>query len=385
MALAQNFSMQVANPNPLGLGGLMPVDEVFDLDLGGAIKGDIDYGIGMETTYNSNLNLSETDENDDVSLVVNPWLRYDTDPEGGARFSIVANYRPSMIGFLENSEYNRFNQNGDIVFRFEGAKTLVELFARYQQLSGSDYLTGDFIEGSLFTTGVRVSRQVAPRTNVFGGVSAAMSDYQSSLDQGAEVYSGYLGALWSKSERLRLGGSLRYSMTQSDNSGDRNAIALLLEARYLLGDRTRVSVSLGPEFADTDGAGSAVNLSADAEAVYMINERWSWRMLLRSATVPSPNEANTMVSDLSVQTSLQRRMLRGMLGGGLEYRYATYDDGGLAAVERDNEATTGVFIEYRRPLGSERLAFESRARYSFNDGVSDWEQFQLSLGLQVSF
>lgn len=334
MASAQNFSVQVADPNPLKLGSFMPVDDLFDLGLEGTIKGDVDISLSLETTYNSNLNLTETDENDDVSFLFEPSVYYNSDPEGGAKFSITANYRPTLIGFVDNTQYNRFNHNGDIVFRFEGARTLLELFGRYQQLSGSDYLTGDFIEGSLYTSGVRVSRQVATRTVVYGGLSGAMSDYDSSADRGSEIYTAYLGGLWRKSERLRLGATLRYSLTQSDNTGDRNAVALLLEARYLAGDRTRIRFTLGPEFADTDGS-SSVNLSADIEAAYSINPRWTWLTTLRSATVPSPNQTNYLVSDISLQTSLQRKMRRGWLSGGLEYRYAIYDDVGNAAVQRD--------------------------------------------------
>lgn len=38
-----------------------------------------------------------------------------------------------------------------------------------------------------------------------------------------------------------------------------------------------------------------------------------------------------------------------------------------------------------RPLGSDRISFESRARYAFNDGLTDWEQLQLTLGFEVEF
>lgn len=386
-AFGQNFSVGVADADPLGLGALVPPLEDFDLGLTGSIKGDFDYGVGLRGTYNSNLNLSDTNENSDFSAVLTPRIRYDSDPEGGASYWITASYRPSLVYFVDNTNLNKFNNNGDIVFNARGAKTSLAVFGRYSEVSTSDRITGDFIEGSLLTAGLRINRQVAPRTNVFGGLTGAQSYYSTSVDQGATVYTGYLGGLWRATEYLRVGSSMRYSKSTSDLSGDRDAWALLAEARYLLGDRTAVNFTLGPEFSRVDGSagGTTVRVSADISATYAINARWAWTNSLRTDTIPSPNQTSTQVTDIGFRSSLQRQLVQGMASGGLEYRYSIYDDTGVGAVPRDNESTTSLFAAYRRPLGSERVAFNGVVRYSVNDGLVDWQQFAISLGFDVRF
>ncbi|MCB1133961.1 MAG: hypothetical protein KDN05_22775, partial [Verrucomicrobiae bacterium] len=81
---AQNFSLQLADTDPLGIDAFVPgLDE---LGVGGAsgIKGDLDYGFELDTEYNSNFRLTETNEESEFSIFFTPWIRYNSDPEGGA-------------------------------------------------------------------------------------------------------------------------------------------------------------------------------------------------------------------------------------------------------------------------------------------------------------
>ena len=197
--------MQVADANPLGIGDYVPGIESVDLTLGGSIKGDFGYGIKANTEYNSNFFLTDGDEESDVAVFIAPWIQYTSDPEGGALATFRANYRPTMRFYNDNSDLNNVDQNGDFVLDLQGSRTNVSIFGRYSELTGTDQFTGNFVTGRVFTGGVRGGRQIAPRTSLFGNLSYAKSTFDSSLDEGAQVFTGQLGGLWEYSPRLEIG------------------------------------------------------------------------------------------------------------------------------------------------------------------------------------
>lgn len=388
ISTAQDFTMMVTNPNPLGLGAFVPTGAELDLGIEGGFKGDLSYGLGVESFYNTNFFQLEDDEDAEFSTFFMPWLRYISDPEGGAMFSLMANYTPSYRCYANNSDLNGFDQSGDITLSFHGARTEIDVFGRYSQISGTDRLTGDFVEGSIITTGIRAQRQIASRTSLNAGWSFAESDYGSSSNVGSQVNTAYVGGLWDATQRVSVGSTVRYTQSESDNTGTRDAWALLVEARYRVGERLWLSASVGPEFAQNSGNGnddSSFGLTGDITARYVINERWTWMNSLRSATVPSPSETNYLVNNLAFSTGLSRVLLHGSFGFGLIYNYSEYSDVGVVDMPVSNEHNTSLYVNYQRPLFRDRVDFNTGLRYSFNEGSTDWSQWVVSAALRVAF
>ena len=387
-AFSQNFTMQLTQSDPLGIGNFVPSLQDIDLGFGsdGAIKGDFYYGVNLKTEYDSNFFLTDGNEQDEISAAITPWIRYVSDPEGGAEASLVVNYRPTANFYNDNTDLNKFDQRSDFVLRFSGGKSQFSVFGRYDQITGTDQITGDFVNGTVMTGGLRASRQIAPRTSLFGSLSASSSDYDTNANVGSEIYIAYLGGLWLSSPRLSLGSSLRYTNSQSDNTGTRNAWALLGEARYRLGEKIWLSATLGPEFAsNSDSGDETVNLTGEVVGRYVINPRWSWNTTLRSATVPSPNQTNYVIYDVNFTNTLQRQLDYGSLRGGLDYRLSSYESVGPVGTQIGNENNFSVLLGYRRNLFSDRARFDSLLRYTINDGQNDWDQVIFSLGLDVFF
>ena len=90
---AEDFTLMVTNPDPLGLGDFVPSDADLDLGIEGKFKGDLSYGIGIYSVYNSNFFQTEDNEESELTTSLVPWLHYISDPEGGAMISVVANYK----------------------------------------------------------------------------------------------------------------------------------------------------------------------------------------------------------------------------------------------------------------------------------------------------
>jgi hypothetical protein len=278
------------------------------------------------------------------------------------------------------------NQSADVSLSWMGSRTDVSAFASYQELSGTDRLTGSFSSGAVFAGGLRANRQVAPRTSLNGSLSYSKSEYDSGNQQGTQVFGASFGGLWSATEKTSFGSSISYTNTESDSTGTRDALALLGELRYQAGQRVWLSASLGPQFTkDSESSGNDVNLSADISARYIINERWSWVNTLGTGTIASPSDTGYLVNNYNFTTGLEHQLLRGRIGGGLSFNYSDYQSVADVLVEREDEENMSLYLSYSRNLWSERLSFDSSIRYAVNGGDRDWSQWVLSSGLNISF
>jgi len=380
--------MRVADSNPLGIGNFVPTSmdlaEAAGTEVG--IKGAFLYGLGLQTSYDSNFFLTDEDEEDELTLFLQPWLSYTSDPEGGAAFAFTANYRPAYNVYLENSDLNELNHSADVSMTWTGGLTQISAYASYQQLSGTDRLSGGFSSGEVFSGGLRATRQIAPRTSLNGALSYSQSSYSSGGQEGTGIFTGSFGGLWAATERTSVGSSIRYTQTESDNTGTRDAWALLAELRYQAGERIWLSASLGPEFSrDSESDGNDVGVRADIQARYIINERWSWVNSLGTGTVASPSDTGYLVNNYNFRTELEHQFIRGRISGGLSLDYSEYQSVAEVLEVRENEENLSLFLAYSRQLWSERVAFDTSVRYRVNSGDRDWSQWVLSAGLNIPF
>lgn len=354
----------------------------FDMDDG--IKGGFLADLGVNSTYDSNFRLEENNAESEITTLVSPRIRYNTDPEGGAPITLSASYLPIYRSYHDNSDLDGFDQSGDVSVRAVGAKTVLTATARYSEVSSTDRITRTFITGSLFNLGVSGTYQIAPRTLLSASRTLALSDYSGRSAVGSEIHSTRFGALWAATERLSVGPSIRYNLSESDNTDDIKAWAAFFETQYRAGERVRLVASLGVEHTSTVSNDSA-GLTGGLSASYRFSERWAWRNSIRYVTVPSPTETDYVIHNFGASTQLTRELLRGSLAFGLDLNISEYERTNGEDNDLDRENNLSALISYARPLFTERLDFQSSIRYSINDGGADWSQFQLTAGIVLSF
>jgi len=374
----------------VGLRGLEPAGEASPFSLLEAIKGGFSYGVGVNTTYDSNFFLTHDNPQNELTANVLPWIKYYSDPTGGAPFSLTANYQPMIRTYLNNPNLDGIDQSGGVTMKVSGAKTLLAAYMNYVTLSGTDRLSGTFVHGSVFTTGLRGTYQIAPRTSLFANVRYAQTDYGSSTLVGSDIYSAEVGGYWSATERFSFGPSLRYTREQSNNTGIRDAWAFNMQARYLLGNKLQFIASLGLQDATNsrEAGTSTLGLTGGLSASYSINERLRWDNSISYITVPSATDVNYVVNNLAVSTVLTRQLLRSTVSLGLEMNLADYAGVGATGTNPSNvgnQDNLSLILTYRRKLFADRLDFDSSIRYSLNHGSTDWSQLQLSAGLRFEF
>ena len=154
-----------------------------ELGMEGAIKGAFSFGIGASAIYDSNIYLTEEDEEDDVTFSITPSFSYTSDPEGGADIVLTASYSPSIDSYLSNSDFSGINHSGSATLTFRGSITEISIFGSASQYTGSDRLSGGFIDSGITTSaGIRATRQIAPRTSLNAAFTVSMSDYGDTVD-----------------------------------------------------------------------------------------------------------------------------------------------------------------------------------------------------------
>lgn len=384
---AASFASRMADSETVGIDAISPIGEIFESTTGPGFKGGFSYGLGVDSIYDSNFFLTEDDPESEVGINFAPWINYGTDPEGGADFSIQASYRPVIRTYMENPEYNGADHSGAVSMRIAGAKTVVSAHVNYDQNSGTDQIIGEFVNESLFSAGIDGSYQIAPRTSLSASLTAAMLDYDNDSIEGSEIYTAYIGGYWSATERFRVGPAIRYATAKSDNTGARDSWEFLVQTQYRLREKIQLAASLGVEYATNsrDEGDGSIGMTGSLAASYAISEKLGWVGSIRYVTVPSPSDVDYVINNLMISTALNRQLLRGSVGLGLDLNFANYEQVGAASSTLEDDNSMGVFLSYNRKFLLDGLDFQSKILYVINSGQEDWSQVQVSIGLGIQF
>jgi len=387
-ATAQNFSRQITEANRVFSQGLLGGDLINALDpTGFGLKGGIEYGLGAEVAYDSNINLgSSANEESDVIFSLTPAIAYTTDPEGGARNRITAFYAPSARFFVDDTSRNSVDNRAGLSYVLSGAKLTFNAFVEYFENSGADRFTGTFSEGSILRSGVGFSYEVSPRTTVFLTSTYSSSDYSGGGLVGSDFLSVDLGFFWAKSELFAFGPAIGYNRSQSAFTGSREALLLKFNAAYDLTDRINVRASVGMGgYENSRNGDTGFDWRADIWATYFLNERWSFGANFRYDNFPSPASPGNVLNDLSLGLAAIRQLNRGRLVFGTDIGLSDYEQTSGGGINRGTDTFWSLFVGYRRPLFNDRVSWNSRIRYSQNSGFNDWDRWQVRTGLEIVF
>lgn len=383
-SFSQDFSLRVADGDRALFQDFLPAAPTESL---GHMKGGFYLGLDATTTYDSNFFIRQDYPESELITDLTASLKYKSDPEGGARWSIEAEYSPTLHTYWNNSDLNGVDHSASLALNYHGVRSYATAYVSYEQVSSADRLAGGFIQGSILNYGITGGYELGPRTTLMGALTVSQSDYDSGARSGADVYTAQISGLWEATERIKIGPVLRYSYTESDQTGERDAIAALVNMRYKLHERIFFDASLGLEVAKNsrDSGDWDAGPAGSLEALYLISDRWTWKGGIHYSIVPSPVNLNFMAEDLSFETSLVRQFQRGSLEVGIGLGFTNYKAVGLTAGTRQDDDFLEGFITYRRKIFADRASWTSSLRMATNDGQKDWSQLQLSTGISVDF
>jgi len=384
---AQDFTIRFANLNPFEVNGPLPFGEPFGLAEGKDFKGGVNYGVGLHSTYDSNFFQTSSNRESEFSTILSPHLAYSTDPEGGARIQMSADYSPVARAYRNNPHFNGVDQSANVSMVIYGSRTVISAYAGYTQESGNDRFANEFVTGSALGVGIRGSYQLAPRTSVFANWAPSSVDYGDGSVIGSSGYSLSLGGWWAATEYFSLGPNLSYVTINSDNTGTRDSWRTSVQASYKMAESILVAASLGLQYSQNsrESKSGSTDLTGSLNASYQINELWWWSSSIQSGIVPSPTQTNYLINNWSISSSLNRSLVIGSIGVGVDMAFSNYEQVGAVQTPQGAEDNLSAVLTYSRPIFGNRLGFNSSVRYVVNSGQKDWSQIQMNIGLSMGF
>ena len=346
------------------------------------------FGVGVKGIYDSNLFITETNEQSDFSFAASPWISYNSAPPGGARFILNARYAPFFRVYLDNSNLNTVDHSGSVSLSYEGAKTTLQASADYSRFSAVDRLAGAFVEASNFGFSLNGTYQLSQKTSLDASWSAAMTDYQSARFSSSDTYALQVTGFWQATPLLRLGPSVRHSQIESANTGRRDALAFLLSLGYELTGKFSLNASAGIEFEDYEratGGDTEVQPTGNLSVIYALDALWSFQAAVRYRTLSSPSVNNYSIDNLGFSASVNRALRNGSLRAGAITNFSHYQAVGPVAAPRTDEENFSLFLGHRMNLFEDQVNLDSSIRFSKNTGQQVWSRLQLSTGFNYIF
>jgi hypothetical protein len=337
--------------------------------------------------YDSNIFLQENKEVSDFSIVASPWVNYRSAPEGGARFILDARYGPFVRAYLDNSSLNSLDHSGSASLSYAVAKLNLGVNGGYSRISQSDRFAGTVVDASVIKFGLDGSYQLSQKTSLDASWNASMTDYESGRFSSSDSYGAQVTGFWQATPLIRLGPSLRHSVLESDNTGDREAWAFLMRLQYELTGKVDLSASGGLELEEysRSGGDTALQFTGGLTANYAFDALWSFGAGVNYRTLASPSTQNYSINDLGLTLSVNRAVGASSLRAGVAANFSDYQSVGPVVVMREDEQNFGTFISHRMGLFDDRVGLNSTVRYSKNSGQRDWSRFQVSTGFNYTF
>lgn len=345
------------------------------------------FGVGVTGIYDSNLFLQESGEESDFSIVGSPWMSYRSAPAGGARVILGARYAPFVRAYLNNNSLNSLDHSANASLRYAGDVLSVGITGAYSRLRQANRFAATSVETGVFNFGVDGSYQVSPKTSITASWSTSMTDYQSGALSSSDSYSAQVTGFWQATPLVRLGPSVRHTILESQNSGEREALAFLLRLQYELTGKINLSADVGLEREENSRAGGDAEwqFTGGLSASYAMDALWSFSAGINYRTVASPTTQNYTIDDFGASLSVSRSLGTGTLQAGVDGSLSNYQPVGPVVVMREDEQVFGAFISHRLGLFEERVGLNTSLRFSKNSGQRDWSRFQLSSGFNYTF
>lgn len=339
--------------------------------------------------YDSNALLNESLPQQDWGIWMRPEWSYRSHTEDEVPVLLSAGYSPHFSRYAENRTLDASDQNAELKCRFNGARTLLELFSRYRELSCTDPLTGVFSQTRLVGVGVSADRRIRANTSLHGAWTSHWLRYDQRGLSGANTQIASCGMMLDRGIRWKWGPSLRFSRSDGEDSSRRSSMAALFSCQGRPGERERVVVELGPEWVETDWNGLADRswgVHAACLASMDIGGRSRICALIQQVQVPSSESGGRPLDTTSLELTLERSMEMGRAYAGLGcllYRFEEPD--GIPAPQRGTEITPSIWIGLEKNLADTNWLCRTSVTLSANDGREDWRRLEWQVGIAGTF
>ncbi|MBK1833635.1 hypothetical protein [Roseibacillus ishigakijimensis] len=379
--------------------------------------------------YDTNLLLSEEDEVQATSFSISPTLRYLSAPEGGALWIGKFTYTPTAQLFFEDSDYNSVDHLAGVGLSYSGAVIELNTLAGYREKTDSDRFEGGRVEDRLLTFALDTEYYLSEKTALVAEFAYGSFRDDRANSREADSVIASLTGYWSFTPLVRLGPSIRYGSSDSDNFGRTTAVAALLRGQYELSEVVRLGSFLGVERSDKDfddSSDTAFTFGVDflyedpllpwslsgewaLQSVQRLNSlstrlgggesRWGGRLQanyqwtdftrfslsLLYQPIPDPGGSRYSVNDLSFSIGGQHDFGDSLVGLRYYHTLSQYEALQGFGPTPDDQSLSGVRFSYERKMFDDLFRLGSYLAYSSGDGQTSWSRNQIGVTFDYAF
>lgn len=349
--------------------------------------------VGLGAGWDSNVNLSHSDEQDSIFYKASLIAEYSTG-DRRTSYSFGLTYNPFYYADAPEG-IDDFQQSGSINFALRHRAT--------PRLTITDNLYFAYEFEPNYQIGTSVARRTQPYVYGYNNLGVAyawtkrfstVSGYTISgidYDDDSEAGENYLTHLFSQDFRYAFTKvttgvlTYRYGITEYDNNfGDYTSQYFLAGVDHSFNRRTTGSIRGGVEVRDRDNGGSSSNPYVEASFSHSVAKqtyvRWYGRYGFEDADIGNSTERNSLRTGVSVQQRFTNR-LAGNIGA--NYIHDSFEGGSDSFDDDIVEVSLGLDFNVYRNL-------VLNAGYSFTTTSSDVENREydrniLSLGMTAKF
>ena len=281
--------------------------------------------------------------------------------------------------FLDNSDFNGFNQSGAFFANYSGSKLDAGLIAEVVRERGGNRFFGvsQFVEQTRASLGLTASYEVSAKT-----VITANSNYSYLTASGGDFedtrsFSAGIAAIWKYSAVTQFGPGIRFT-TDSNGGNDRSSIGPTLNVNYQLSSKLSLNTRLGVDFIDFSTTGSADPSTSILLGVnWNASRLWGMDLAVYRDTEADPSLSGGFNEITAIRLGYYRKIRRATLTLGVGYEMAE-SVGGVAEAARPDRDYLTLDASLGMMIFRESAEAKIFARYSDQNG-SGSESFDSTL------
>lgn len=349
------------------------------------------YGLSLNATYNSNINLQGGSGDGLFSVNVGGSLSYQIGES--EHWNASLRYSPNYQIVLSGRDIpGAFQQNASLSLGYQGGSLSASLNGNFGSGGGQNVVAGGFVDSTNYGFNGSLSWKVSPITSFSLNAGWQSTDLG---QQGANVILGPqsantnltygLSASWQVTPLVSLGPFVTLGQNDLSFGTTLDSTTYGLSLGYQLSGMTSLNLSVGLQNQSFGMGGSNDAFFGSLNFSWAPNDLYRVAISAGTTTVGLPGAGGQFVNNYNMNANISRNLGTGSLAFNLGLNLGAVESVNQGAATQANRDFVNYSLNYSRPLFEEEINFNASVGYNQGFSGQDFSGIISSLGLSYAF
>ena len=262
--------------------------------------------VGVTETYNSNLEMDQTDPLSVFYTTFTPGLSYRSAPDRGAKNIFAFNYDAGFDIYHDSAVDDATNHRLGAILTHNGTRLTAEFTGEYNQSTQASRFTEALSENETTSTALNLNYKISDKTSISADAEFSRTETSAGTASASDLFGASISGLYLYSPKVSIGPSIRIANSDSDTNGNISSYAFRADIRYRPTTKIQFQSTFGVESVDLDGEGSESSPTATLGFNYRPNPIWSFNGEVRYEAIPINSRTSGTVGPLPGEDPLER-------------------------------------------------------------------------------